>query len=739
MIALAAIMRDEAENLERCLNAAAKVVEKVVLVDTGSEDDSIAVARSWSDESGVPLILYEESWQNFKVNRTSLIRHAEKEADWMLLLDIDLVVHAPNPLVLEGSDCWQGRVRFASLDYTLPFLIRSGKPWYYEGVAHSYLACDEEFDDAEMEGLWVEDYSHTGPEKLERDLEALSAEHARNPLDRRTVFYLAQTHYDLDHFEEAIAYYRMRAEMGGWDEEVYFSRYRLGCLLSEHVSFAAGAKELLRAWEERPERIEALRALAGSATSVANKIPRTTDRLFVGKASYDPHEISARARPSRPVRAEVEEIFFHRYTPRAGGVIVELGAAEGTETPLLSRLVGPTGTVIAVEAHPTTFRQLQTACDGLANIRLLYCAVVAERREIATISDDPVPWHNRLIDGSGIEVPAATLDAITRDLDRIDLLKVNVEGVEADVLAASPQTLAKTSNVVVSCHDFVGVPTKARAREALEAAGFAVGVHDDPHVIEDGHNGRCLGDYLYAQREATIEEPVVASLASIPERTESLERTVASLLPQVDLLRVYLNGYEEVPDFLDDPKVEVARCGDLGDGGKFYWLEDGPDGYRLTCDDDLEYPADYAASMVAAVEEYGRRALVGLHGRRLAENGVQEDGFYCLEDVARDEFVNVLGTGVLAYHTSTLPAGAPPTLRNMADQWLAAWAQANEIPCVVRAHRGDWLKHTDYDLDIWGESQRRTGSTMDVGARREEFVRSIRWRLFEFEPKDVAA
>jgi Glycosyl transferase family 2 len=314
-VCLAMIIRDEAENLVRCLAAAAKIVDKVVLVDTGSEDDTLEVAREWAARTGVALVIHEEPWQNFRENRTSLLRHAEREADWILMLDADLVIHAPSPLPLEPADCWQGRVSFAGLSYTLPFLIRSGKPWRYEGVAHSYLACDEEFDEAEMAGLWVEDYSHTSQEKIARDLELLSAEHARKPLDRRTVFYLAQSYYDLDRFEEAIHYYRMRAEMGGWDEEVYFARYRLGCMLAEHVSFAQGAKELLRAWEERPGRVEALRALAGSATSVANKLPVPADRLFLGTGSYGPHEISAA--PAAPALEGSTQQHWRKAKPRS--------------------------------------------------------------------------------------------------------------------------------------------------------------------------------------------------------------------------------------------------------------------------------------------------------------------------------------------------------------------------------------------------------------------------------------
>ena len=114
-----------------------------------------------------------------------------------------------------------------------------------------------------------------------------------------------------------------------------------------------------------------------------------------------------------------------------------------------------------------------------------------------------------------------------------------------------------------------------------------------------------------------------ASLASIPERERSLRQTVASLLPQIDRLGVYLNGYGSVPDFLHDPRIDVARSqehGDRGDAGKMFWTDAGDFDYYLACDDDIIYPPDYAERMVAAIEQYGRRALVGCHGALLRHN-----------------------------------------------------------------------------------------------------------------------
>jgi len=313
-VALAMIVKDEADKLERCLDSALPLIDHVVLIDTGSTDNTADLAKAWAHTNKVSLTLGFQEWTNFAVNRSSLLRLAKDKADWLLMLDSDMVLHFPDPLPdFETCDSWHGRIKQGALDYALPLIVRASKPWHYVGVAHSYLACDEGFSEGQIDGLWVEDHSSTTNAKIERDLVVLSEEHARNPLDRRTVFYLAQSYEDLDRVQEAIHFYRLRAEMGGWDEEVYVARYRLGCLLTQHVSFSEAAQVLLKAWEAKPDRIEALRALAGAATSVANKASYpSADKLFVGSVSYQPHDLPAVRKTSGLKASDVSAVIVTR-------------------------------------------------------------------------------------------------------------------------------------------------------------------------------------------------------------------------------------------------------------------------------------------------------------------------------------------------------------------------------------------------------------------------------------------
>lgn len=193
----------------------------------------------------------------------------------------------------------------------------------------------------------------------------------------------------------------------------------------------------------------------------------------------------------------------------------------------------------------------------------------------------------------------------------------------------------------------------------------------------------------------------LATLASIPERAHLLRRVVEALLPQVDRLGVYLNDYAIMPAFLRHPRIEVrggpfAPGPDRGDAGKFAWSMEGEDGIRFTCDDDLDYPPDYCDTLEAAIEWYGRRAVVGFHGvivRRPVEDYYRDRGVlhYC-SALPEDRDVHILGTGALAYHTSTIRVDPDGWPRNASDVGLGADLQRARVPRVCLAHTAGWLR-----------------------------------------------
>lgn len=203
-----------------------------------------------------------------------------------------------------------------------------------------------------------------------------------------------------------------------------------------------------------------------------------------------------------------EDCFLHDYRPRPGDTVLDVGAGVGSEVRLFSRLVGESGRVVAVEAHPRTFRCLRRAVslNGLTNVTLLPCAVVEEPGPVRLDEHEQSHLRNALtIDGTGgVEVPGRTLAEImsTHGLDRVDLLKMNIEGAELPALRGSVDALRSVRNVAVSCHDFLAdgpgrewQRTFKGVTELLREAGYSIRTReDDPRPW--------VRYYVYASRPA---------------------------------------------------------------------------------------------------------------------------------------------------------------------------------------------------------------------------------------------
>lgn len=172
--------------------------------------------------------------------------------------------------------------------------------------------------------------------------------------------------------------------------------------------------------------------------------------------------VTFRPSPEAPTEGVIDlPLFFHDYTPQQGDVIIDVGAGIGTELKVLSDLVGPTGRVISIEADPTAFRRLRKLNDhfGLTNTTLLQVAVGSEPGTAYLTQDDLDAVGNYLVDGrseGAVPVTVTTLDNLVDEygLDRIDYVKMNIEGAERDALKGFSAHGSEVRHWAISCHDF---------------------------------------------------------------------------------------------------------------------------------------------------------------------------------------------------------------------------------------------------------------------------------------------
>jgi FkbM family methyltransferase len=199
-----------------------------------------------------------------------------------------------------------------------------------------------------------------------------------------------------------------------------------------------------------------------------------------------------------------QDMFLHRYSLRPGDAVLDIGAGIGTEVLPFSRMVGPAGRVIAVEAHPATYRRLERVreLNDLRNVTLFHAAVM-DTNEPVYISDlQAEEYLENKIGADGVEVRALTIpDLVSQlSLDRIDFLKMNIEGAELPALRGAKDVLPIVRHAAIGCHDFLADETgdeSYRTKDAVHAllveAGFTVtGRPDDPRPW--------AANYLFASR-----------------------------------------------------------------------------------------------------------------------------------------------------------------------------------------------------------------------------------------------
>jgi len=266
-ICLNMIVRNEAHIVHELLDSVAPYIDSWVIVDTGSDDGTQDKIRDHMAALGIPGELHERPWHNFGHNRSEALDLAQGHGDYIWVMDADDLLFGTPDFSELTADVYQLHYG-PDVSYWRRQLFRDGLPWRYVGVLHEYADCERAFTEDRLAGDYYIESRRLGgrnldPQKYARDAAILLAEVERNPDDPRSVFYLAQSYYDYGDYANARKWYARRSEMGGFDEEVYFSLARSAdTMLRLGEPWPTVQDAYLRAWEYRPTRAEALYAIA---------------------------------------------------------------------------------------------------------------------------------------------------------------------------------------------------------------------------------------------------------------------------------------------------------------------------------------------------------------------------------------------------------------------------------------------------------------------------------------------
>ena len=152
---------------------------------------------------------------------------------------------------------------------------------------------------------------------------------------------------------------------------------------------------------------------------------------------------------------ETEKWMWRYLTLKKGDVFLDIGAHIGKYTVIGAKMVGRQGLVISVEPHPTNYKVLRENINlnNLNNVIALNVAAWNREGHLKFFIAKESGSHSLKINhGLGaINVRARPLDTLLEELGvkRVNYIKIDVEGAEAEVLEGLTLTLQKWKPTVI--------------------------------------------------------------------------------------------------------------------------------------------------------------------------------------------------------------------------------------------------------------------------------------------------
>tara|TARA_R110000850_G_scaffold9196_17_gene34015 strand:+ start:303 stop:1016 length:714 start_codon:yes stop_codon:yes gene_type:complete len=156
-------------------------------------------------------------------------------------------------------------------------------------------------------------------------------------------------------------------------------------------------------------------------------------------------------------RSEPDTIIFIKEEFLPGGLALDIGANKGIVTYFLSRQAGPKGKVVAFEPQSEMNQQISRVAKtfGMSNIEI-HTIGLSDKNGTATLFRGEAGTTANLVAGADwqnekVEIETVTLDSFfeTHQLDRLDFIKCDVDGFEAEVLNGAVGVLKKYSPKVL--------------------------------------------------------------------------------------------------------------------------------------------------------------------------------------------------------------------------------------------------------------------------------------------------
>jgi len=259
-LALAIMVKNESKVIERCLSSVKDIVDYMIIVDTGSTDNTFEIINKFFIKNNIKGEIFQKTWRDFGYNKTEAISLAKNKSDYILWMDADDIIvnnnFNKNELI---EDAYYLRYT-GNLDYATPRIMKNNLNWKCIGVVHTYLDCKEAKQPfKELNTLKIQTFNDGATNR--NDVKILLNAIKDEPNNARYHFYLAQSYKDIGDYKNAIVYYNKRIALDGWKEEIFYSKYMIGFCYEKLGNISEAKYYYLNAWEFRPSRAEPLHKL----------------------------------------------------------------------------------------------------------------------------------------------------------------------------------------------------------------------------------------------------------------------------------------------------------------------------------------------------------------------------------------------------------------------------------------------------------------------------------------------
>lgn len=214
---------------------------------------------------------------------------------------------------------------------------------------------------------------------------------------------------------------------------------------------------------------------------LASAPDRTSEDLYM---YLDPQEwIQITMLSGRPYEPETSRLIRRLLGP--GDTFVDVGAHVGWFALIAARCVGKSGRVVAVDPQPYNCERLMNnaMANGFENIVVVPVAA-SDIDNFAIVRQQGARDKARFsLDGRGVNdtivrfyCPTIRLDTLLRQLeiDEANIVKIDVEGLEASVLRGAESILRRVRNIVLEVLPETPNQNTKEVIEILTAAGFHI-------------------------------------------------------------------------------------------------------------------------------------------------------------------------------------------------------------------------------------------------------------------------